>query len=134
MTFFITPKPRTQRADCIVAAAIRRRDLPRLNGKVKCVDCGNRATDYDHRDYAKPLEVEPVCHRCNMKRGPGKNKSLAFQKGHMMRVTDATYERLTEWSRSSGRPMNEILETVLRQVKVRTGTARESGARKEARP
>lgn len=30
-----------------------------------------RARDYDHRDYNKPLEVEPVCHSCNMKRGPG---------------------------------------------------------------
>lgn len=36
-----------------------------------CVDCGDPATDYDHRDYNKPLEVEPVCHACNMKRGKG---------------------------------------------------------------
>ena len=37
-----------------------------------CVDCGAQAEDYDHRDYNKPLEVEPVCHRCNMKHGKGK--------------------------------------------------------------
>lgn len=35
-----------------------------------CVDCGKRAHDYDHRDYSKPLEVEPVCRSCNLKRGP----------------------------------------------------------------
>lgn len=46
--------------------------LPRLSkNNVPCVDCGNRAVHYDHRDYAKPLEVEPVCQSCNMKRGRG---------------------------------------------------------------
>jgi hypothetical protein len=34
-----------------------------------CVDCGVPATCYDHRDYNKPLEVEPVCSRCNVLRG-----------------------------------------------------------------
>ena len=28
------------------------------------------AYDYDHRDYSKPLEVDPVCRRCNQMRGP----------------------------------------------------------------
>lgn len=37
-----------------------------------CVDCGDKARDYDHRDYGKPLDVEPVCRRCNILRGPGK--------------------------------------------------------------
>ena len=35
----------------------------------KCVDCGANATDYDHRDYNKPLDVEPVCRSCNIRRG-----------------------------------------------------------------
>lgn len=35
-----------------------------------CVDCGAPARAYDHRDYNKPLEVEPVCYRCNKIRGP----------------------------------------------------------------
>jgi hypothetical protein len=39
-----------------------------------CADCGKPATDYDHRDYRKPLEVEPVCHSCNLKRGPAKGR------------------------------------------------------------
>jgi len=35
-----------------------------------CADCGKAARDYDHRDYNKPLEVEPVCRSCNKLRGP----------------------------------------------------------------
>jgi hypothetical protein len=27
---------------------------------------------YEHRDYTKPLQVEPVCRSCNALRGPGK--------------------------------------------------------------
>ena len=37
-----------------------------------CVDCGGPATEYDHRDYSKPLEVDPTCHKCNLARGSGK--------------------------------------------------------------
>lgn len=36
---------------------------------MKCVDCGSQAEIYDHKDYNKPLEVEPVCRSCNRKRG-----------------------------------------------------------------
>lgn len=36
---------------------------------IKCTDCNKRATDYDHRDYNKSLDVEPVCGSCNRKRG-----------------------------------------------------------------
>ena len=35
-----------------------------------CVDCGGKAFDYDHRDYSKPLDVQPVCRSCNQRRGP----------------------------------------------------------------
>jgi len=35
-----------------------------------CIDCGAQATCYDHRDYNKPLEVDPVCSKCNKRRGP----------------------------------------------------------------
>lgn len=37
-----------------------------------CVDCGKRAECYDHRDYAKPFEVAPVCKSCNSRRGSAK--------------------------------------------------------------
>lgn len=36
-----------------------------------CVDCGEKAREYDHRDYNKPLDVEPVCSSCNQKRSHG---------------------------------------------------------------
>jgi ribosomal protein S27E len=36
---------------------------------LKCLDCGNQAEIYDHKDYNKPLEVEPVCRSCNRNRG-----------------------------------------------------------------
>lgn len=48
-----------------------------MNGRLlpakdcKCVDCGKQAQCYDHRDYRKPLMVEPVCKSCDGKRGAG---------------------------------------------------------------
>lgn len=42
------------------------------DGVTSCSDCGKPATCYDHRDYNKPLEVDPVCSSCNRKRGPAK--------------------------------------------------------------
>lgn len=54
-----------------VSIAIYNGDLPKLDGSVKCSDCDRPAREYDHRDYKKPLEVEPVCKFCNAARGPG---------------------------------------------------------------
>jgi len=55
----------------LVKKAVKSGVLPHLKKtKVKCVDCGKRATDYDHRDYTQPLRVNPVCHSCNIGRGP----------------------------------------------------------------
>lgn len=34
-----------------------------------CVDCGAPARHYEHREYLKPLSVEPVCQPCNRRRG-----------------------------------------------------------------
>lgn len=45
-------------------------DLAKI--KTRCADCGDRAIQYDHRDYNKPLVVDPVCQSCNLRRGPGK--------------------------------------------------------------
>lgn len=52
-----------------VARAIRDGVLQRLTGLVPCADCGQPATMYDHRDYSRPLDVEPVCRTCNRRRG-----------------------------------------------------------------
>jgi hypothetical protein len=34
-----------------------------------CVDCERPGECYDHRDYNKPLDVVPVCRKCNYRRG-----------------------------------------------------------------
>lgn len=60
-----------QRARHQLYAAIRKGLLPNLGlRQTRCVDCGDIALHHDHRDYSKPLEVEPVCGSCNAKRGP----------------------------------------------------------------
>lgn len=54
-----------------VTVAIYNGDLPKLDGSIPCVDCGAAALEYDHRDYKKPMDVDPVCLACNQARGPG---------------------------------------------------------------
>lgn len=58
-----------RRAMSAVSRAVRRGDLPPAKS-LQCLDCGTAAKHYDHRDYSKPLTVEPVCGPCNHKRGP----------------------------------------------------------------
>jgi hypothetical protein len=58
-------------AQYAVLKARRQGLLPALNGSIACVDCGEPAAHYDHRDYSKPLDVVPVCRSCNCRRGPG---------------------------------------------------------------
>ena len=57
-------------------SAVKRGELPRLINTLRqkpvgisCSDCSELATQYDHRDYRKPLKVEPVCCGCNKRRG-----------------------------------------------------------------
>ena len=61
------------KAKRIVFIEVRAGRLPKASEFV-CFDCGNAATCYDHRDYKKPLDIEPVCGSCNKYRGPGKNR------------------------------------------------------------
>jgi hypothetical protein len=58
-----------------VSKAVRHGVLPDRR-IFSCMDCGDRATDYDHRDYSQPLMVDPVCRACNFKRGPAKYSPL----------------------------------------------------------
>ncbi|MFM0503927.1 hypothetical protein [Paraburkholderia caffeinilytica] len=51
-----------------VNKAVARGDLPVVSTQ-NCVDCGVQAQAYDHRDYANPLDVQPVCDSCNALRG-----------------------------------------------------------------
>lgn len=53
----------------VLNSAIKKGVIKKAKGQV-CVDCGGVATDYDHREYMKPLAVAPVCRSCNQKRGP----------------------------------------------------------------
>lgn len=53
-----------------VKDAVLAGDLPQVK-TLTCVDCGNPAQCYDHRDYYKPLDVDPVCKSCDSKRGAG---------------------------------------------------------------
>ena len=47
----------------------------------KCVDCGAPAEMYDHRSLSKPEDVEPVCRRHNILRGPADSVSIGLQGG-----------------------------------------------------
>lgn len=58
-------------ASVMVMRAVKAGKLKPVRGQ-KCTDCGKPARAYDHRDYRKPLVVEPVCASCNALRGPGK--------------------------------------------------------------
>jgi predicted Zn-ribbon and HTH transcriptional regulator len=46
--------------------------IARITKSTRCVDCGRKATGYEHRDYNKPLSVVPICSSCNIRRGCGK--------------------------------------------------------------
>lgn len=60
-----------QKARAITHYAVKVGFLPHPEN-FKCTDCTFRpAKCYDHRDYRKPLEVEPVCIPCNSSRGRG---------------------------------------------------------------
>lgn len=56
-------------AGSLVQGAIRLGEMPRAADHM-CVDCGAQAQAYDHRDYNRPFDVVPVCHGCNLRRGP----------------------------------------------------------------
>ena len=65
-----------QQAHTLVAAEIRHGNISHPS-EHKCVDCGRDAECYDHRDYANPLYVQPVCFSCNIIRGPAVQFELA---------------------------------------------------------
>jgi len=74
------------RAGHAVTKAKREGRLPRLDGDIGCVDWGAPATDYDHRDYNKPLEVEPTCRRCNLRRGPAVPLDGAYEAAELRKT------------------------------------------------
>jgi hypothetical protein len=52
----------------IVSRAVRHGEIPPAR-QLACADCGAQALHYDHRDYGRPLDVQPVCRSCNYRRG-----------------------------------------------------------------
>jgi len=62
--------PAIQRiAHSALSSAVKHGIIERLSDDIKCVDCGDVAKHYDHRDYSRPFDVEPVCIKCNVNRG-----------------------------------------------------------------
>lgn len=53
-----------------VAKAVKKGIIPPAK-TLDCVDCGEPAQCYEHRDYNYPMMVDPVCKRCDCNRGPG---------------------------------------------------------------
>ena len=66
------------RARYAVSKAIRQGLLQPASTQY-CVDCGGFAFGYEHRDYERPLEVDPICRTCNHKRGSAKQLSPGFR-------------------------------------------------------
>src|SRR3990172_2168897 len=99
------------RAQAAVRIAVKLGVLPCITEKTKCVDCGLQANAYDHRDYNKPLEVEPVCHGCNVRRGP----ALPCDTGRSCMERSNFYfpeqmlARLKRASKKLGLPVSELL-------------------------
>lgn len=61
-----------QKAAYAVARLVRTKVIPPASA-CTCVDCGNNARDYDHRNYAAVIDVAPVCRPCNLARGPAED-------------------------------------------------------------
>lgn len=59
--------PAQTKAWILVGNAVRNGKLPRVSSCL-CADCGAPAKEYHHPDYAKPLEVVPLCEECHEKR------------------------------------------------------------------
>jgi hypothetical protein len=74
-----------------VDKAVARGDLPPVTSQ-RCIDCGRPAQAYDHRDYGRPLEVEPVCDSCNALRGAAKPCEAS-----MLAHADAVLESEVGW-------------------------------------
>lgn len=80
-------------AHAAVSLAIRKGEL-RAAKEFPCADCGIPATDYDHRDYGKPLEVVAVCRSCNLRRGRALPKrwlpeeAAQFARQQVMKICD----------------------------------------------
>lgn len=65
-------------AHSLVAKEIKAGRLPSPK-TLPCADCGKPAHGYEHRDYNRPLDVEPICRACNTRRGSAIPKTMTFK-------------------------------------------------------
>lgn len=106
-----------QSAHAKVYKAVAKGDLPKLDGSIVCVDCGGEALHYDHRDYKKPLEVEPVCRKCNYSRGSAKNKG---EEGNIYRcnlflaIPEEMKDQLKNAAKRDSRTLTGLIIKILR--------------------
>lgn len=125
--------PTGSRAQYHVKKAIERGELPELDGTVPCKDCGKPATGYDHRDYSKPLEVEPVCDSCNHKRGhtiQGERSRASIQV--YINITKDEYWQLKSLALSEHKPLATLLAEICRAgIKKDGNEIRDLGEKKE---
>jgi hypothetical protein len=74
-----------------VSTARRKGEIPHPS-TLACTDCGVPAECYDHRDYARPLDVQPVCRSCNAMRGPAKPISRLIVSALLLALADSRNE------------------------------------------
>lgn len=93
-----------QKCQSAVAVLIRAGELQPAHA-CKCVDCGNPASQYDHRDYFRPKDVVPVCRSCNAYRGHGEPWKSAFAKIPLTRVPlpNKRLARTVTYSKTNGK-------------------------------
>lgn len=92
-----------------VAIAIRKGQLRRPS-EFPCTDCGGAALQYDHRDYNKPLDVDPVCRSCNRRRG--KAIPRRWEREELL----ATLVRYCEWPKILPHCREWCIDAVHRRV------------------
>lgn len=81
------------RASAEVTKAINCGDLLRAREHA-CADCGEQARDWEHRDYLRPLDVQPTCKSCNLRRGVAFD-SVYRPAGEVVRPTFVQTDRRT---------------------------------------
>ncbi len=108
------------RAISAVQAAVAGGILPSLrDGRTKCTDCQKPATVYDHRDYLKPLVVDPVCWSCNSRRGRAANHPDTVTRVEIRGLLRARIRRLAAIERRSFGNMAEVLVTEAIAIRAR---------------
>ena len=100
------------KAQASVSKAIGLGQLKRLDGSILCVDCGKPAAHYDHRDYKRPLEVEPVCRSCNRKRGP----AIGFIPGRVLNIRNFPKELMIALNVEAAKRSIRLRELVIERL------------------